>query len=87
MKARLASAGYSHEGRPGTWGEVYRVWQECKVRSTPVSLSHFLIILYVPQFIEDEGDVVFYKNARGLAARQAVFANEGLSDSGIDVRE
>ncbi|KAF8601404.1 fatty acid desaturase [Ceratobasidium sp. AG-I] len=68
LKARLASAGYNHEGRPGTWGEVYRVWQECK-------------------FIEDEGDVVFYKNARGLAARQAVFANEGLSDSGIDVRE
>ncbi|CAE6535358.1 unnamed protein product [Rhizoctonia solani] len=66
LKARLARAGYSHEGRPGTWGEVYRVWKECK-------------------FIEDEGDVVFYKNARGLAARQAVFANEGMSDSGIEV--
>ncbi|CAE7113278.1 unnamed protein product [Rhizoctonia solani] len=66
LKARLASAGYSHEGRPGTWGEVYRVWKECR-------------------FIEDEGDVVFYKNARGFAARQAVFANEGMSDSGVDV--
>ncbi|KDN34241.1 hypothetical protein RSAG8_12668, partial [Rhizoctonia solani AG-8 WAC10335] len=66
LKARLARAGYSHEGRPGTWGEVYRVWKECK-------------------FIEDEGDVVFYKNARGLAARQAVFANHGMSDSGIEV--
>ncbi|KAF8752660.1 Delta-12 fatty acid desaturase [Rhizoctonia solani] len=64
----LARAGYSHEGRPGTWGEVYRVWKECR-------------------FIEDEGDVVFYKNARGLAARQAVFANEGMSDSGVDVKE
>ncbi|QRW19939.1 Fatty acid desaturase [Rhizoctonia solani] len=68
LKARLARAGYSHEGRPGTWGEVYRVWKECR-------------------FIEDEGDVVFYKNARGLAARQAVFANEGMSDSGVDVKE
>ncbi|CEL56888.1 omega-6 fatty acid desaturase (delta-12 desaturase) [Rhizoctonia solani AG-1 IB] len=68
LKARLARAGYSHEGRPGTWGEVYRVWKECR-------------------FIEDEGDVVFYKNARGFAARQAVFANEGMSDSGVDVKE
>ncbi|KAG9086222.1 hypothetical protein FRC07_013143 [Ceratobasidium sp. 392] len=68
LKARLARAGYSHEGRPGTWGEVYRVWRECK-------------------FIEDEGDVVFYKNARGLAVRQAVYNNEGLSDSGVDLKE
>jgi hypothetical protein len=35
LKARLARAGYSHEGRPGTWGEVYRVWRECKVSSHP----------------------------------------------------
>ncbi|QRV77288.1 Fatty acid desaturase [Ceratobasidium sp. AG-Ba] len=68
LKARLARAGYSHEGRPGTWGEVYRVWRECK-------------------FIEDEGDVVFYKNARGLAARQAVFLSEDHSDSGVDIRD
>ncbi|KAG8757618.1 hypothetical protein FRC12_010261 [Ceratobasidium sp. 428] len=67
LKTRLARAGYSHEGRPGTWGEVYRVWRECK-------------------FIEDEGDVVFYKNARGLATRQAVFVNEQLSDSGVDMK-
>jgi omega-6 fatty acid desaturase (delta-12 desaturase) len=39
------------------------------------------------KFVEDEGEVVFYKNARGLAARTAVFANEGVSDSGIDVRD
>ncbi|CAE6439673.1 unnamed protein product [Rhizoctonia solani] len=68
LKARLASAGYDHEGAPGTWGTALRVWKECK-------------------FVEDEGEVVFYKNARGFAARQAVFANEGVSDSGIDVKD
>lgn len=68
LKARLASAGYNHEGAPGTWSEALRIWRECK-------------------FIEDEGEVVFYKNARGFAARQAVFANEGVSDSGIDIKD
>jgi len=36
------------------------------------------------QFVEDEGDVVFYKNAHGKAACKAVY-NEPVSDSGIDV--
>ncbi|KAG8731583.1 hypothetical protein FRC10_001646 [Ceratobasidium sp. 414] len=66
LKARPASAGYNHEGAPGTWSEALRVWHGRK-------------------FIKDEGDVVFYKNVRGFAARQAVFANEGVSDSGVDV--
>lgn len=38
------------------------------------------------QFIEDEGEVRFFKNAQGKAARVAVFSSEGLSDSGIDVK-
>jgi hypothetical protein len=36
------------------------------------------------QFVEDEGDVVFYKNAHGKAACKAVY-NEPVSDSGVDV--
>lgn len=36
------------------------------------------------KFVEDEGDVVFYKNAYGKAACKAVY-NEPVSDSGIDV--
>ena len=36
------------------------------------------------KFVEDEGDVVFYKNAYGKASCKAVF-NEPISDSGIDV--
>lgn len=38
------------------------------------------------QFIEDEGEVRFYKNAHGKAARVPVFSSEGVSDSGIDIQ-
>jgi len=67
LRARLASAGYNFEGRPGTWGEVFRVWNACK-------------------FVEDEGEVVFYKDARGIAQRTAVFSDHAVSDSGIELQ-
>lgn len=38
------------------------------------------------KFIEDEGTVVFYKNAKGLAAARPVFPDAGISDSGVDVQ-
>ncbi|KAF7302105.1 FA-desaturase domain-containing protein [Mycena indigotica] len=37
------------------------------------------------RFVEDEGDVVFYKNARGLAKARPVFNDLGASDSGIEI--
>jgi len=37
------------------------------------------------RFVEDEGSVVFYKNARGLAAVRPVFPDSCASDSGIEV--
>ena len=37
------------------------------------------------KFVEDEGDIVFYKNARGLAAAKAVFTDKAASDSGIEI--
>jgi len=40
------------------------------------------------RFVEDEGDVVFYKNAKGKAARRYVPRSNGsssVSDSGVDV--
>ncbi|CDO75015.1 hypothetical protein BN946_scf184965.g17 [Trametes cinnabarina] len=40
------------------------------------------------KFIEDEGGIVFYKNARGLAAMKPVFRNQGTtSDSGVEFVE
>ncbi|KAK1925686.1 putative delta-12 fatty acid desaturase [Papiliotrema laurentii] len=38
-------------------------------------------------FIEDDQDVVFYKNARGLAARVPVEEGGNISDSAIDMAE
>jgi hypothetical protein len=37
------------------------------------------------QFVEDEGDVVFYKNAYGLAKMRPAFSDATASDSGIEI--
>jgi len=51
--------------------------------------ENFMLSLYKNykecRFIEDKGDVVFYKNASGLAQRVAVDEYKGQSDSGVDV--
>ncbi|MBW0543723.1 hypothetical protein O181_083438 [Austropuccinia psidii MF-1] len=39
------------------------------------------------KFVEDEGDVVFYKNAQGQAARRLGNPGGNLSDSGVDVND
>lgn len=39
------------------------------------------------QFIEDEGDVLFYKNCSGIAQRVAVEEENQFSDSGVDMGE
>ena len=42
-------------------------------------------ILMVSQFVEDEGDVVFYKNAYGVATTRPVFADHSANDSGVEL--
>jgi omega-6 fatty acid desaturase (delta-12 desaturase) len=37
------------------------------------------------KFVEDEGDIVFFKNAHGLAKMRPVFADSSVSDSGIEL--
>ena len=37
------------------------------------------------KFVEDEGDIIFYKNAYGLAATRPIFADHSASDSGVEV--
>ncbi|KAK2465236.1 hypothetical protein APHAL10511_002590 [Amanita phalloides] len=37
------------------------------------------------KFVEDEGDVVFFKNAHGLAKMRPAFADNAVSDSGIEL--
>lgn len=51
-------------------------------------LMPFLACFCYYQFVEDEGDVVFYKNAKGKAARRYVPKDNGsssVSDSGVEV--
>jgi omega-6 fatty acid desaturase / acyl-lipid omega-6 desaturase (Delta-12 desaturase) len=38
------------------------------------------------RFVEDTGNVVFYKNARGRAACVPTLPDTGVSDSGVDVQ-
>ncbi|KAI0372055.1 hypothetical protein BV20DRAFT_941134 [Pilatotrama ljubarskyi] len=37
------------------------------------------------KFVEDEGDIVFYKNARGFAAARPAFVDSAASDSGVEL--
>ena len=37
------------------------------------------------KFVEDEGDIVFYKNAYGLARSKPLFADHNASDSGVEI--
>jgi len=41
----------------------------------------------VKQFVEDEGDIVFYKNAHGLAAARPLVIDPNACDSGVDIHE
>jgi omega-6 fatty acid desaturase / acyl-lipid omega-6 desaturase (Delta-12 desaturase) len=39
------------------------------------------------KFVEDEGNIVFYKDAYGLAASRAVVPADAASDSGIELEK
>lgn len=67
LRKRLAEAGLNLQGAPGGWGEMIRVFRECK-------------------FVEDTGDVVFYKNAKGMAKAKGVFSDGSVSDSGVELK-
>lgn len=51
--------------------------------------ENFLVSLYKNfrecRWVEDSGDIVFYKNAKGLAKRVGVEENGAVSDSGVDM--
>lgn len=54
-----------------------------------ISDENFMVSLWKNfrscKWVEDTGDVVFFKNARGVAQRVAVEQSGGVSDSGVDV--
>ena len=39
------------------------------------------------KFVEDEGNIVFYKNAQGLAASRPLISGDIASDSGIELEK
>lgn len=87
LKKRLAEAGYNLQGAPSGWGEMARVFRECRVCVDARSvIDPRLYSFFFMQFIEDHGDVVFYKNARGLAVARGVFSDSCVSDSGVELK-
>ncbi|KAF5324021.1 hypothetical protein D9611_008449 [Ephemerocybe angulata] len=51
----------------------------------PVGWSEFYRVLRECKFVEDEGDVVFFKNAEGIAVMRPGFPDMSASDSGVDI--
>jgi omega-6 fatty acid desaturase (delta-12 desaturase) len=56
------------------------------IQGNPGTWSEAYKIFTQCKFIEDEGEVRFYKNAYGKAARVPVFQSESVSDSGVDMQ-
>jgi omega-6 fatty acid desaturase / acyl-lipid omega-6 desaturase (Delta-12 desaturase) len=96
LRVRLEKAGIKLQGRNSGWGEMYRVYKQCKVRllclCPPLGIMPFpfLTKALIFQFVEAEGDIVFYKNAQGLAAARPKVATMDVSDghdSGVEILE
>ncbi|KAG6816779.1 hypothetical protein H0H87_003042 [Tephrocybe sp. NHM501043] len=87
LRKKLEGAGIYRQGAPGGWREVYRVMKECKVsQQRPSTFFHTHPTFPFTQFVEDEGSVVFYKNAHGVAAARPVFPDEeDAQDSGVEL--
>lgn len=83
LRKVLVPTGLRLDGAPGGWAELYRVYRECKVNLPFFSFRLLLNECLLFQFVEDEGDIVFYKNAHGLAKMRPGFND--VSDSGIEV--
>jgi omega-6 fatty acid desaturase (delta-12 desaturase) len=66
------------------WVSLWKNYRSCRVSSiTPASSAPDRLTPF-PQFVEDEGEVVFYKDALGRAARRVVYESPA-SDSGVEV--
>lgn len=96
LKAKLGE--YYMQTDENFWVSLWKSYTQCRV--CPSFLSPFLKMILSLfeecwccwswlQFVEDEGEVVFYKNAKGQAVRRLVMDDkkDHLSDSGVDVSE
>jgi len=55
------------------------------LQGPPGGWTEVMRVLGECRFVENEGDVVFYKNSYGKATCKAVYPEKGHSDSGVDV--
>jgi len=55
------------------------------LQGAPGGWSEVIKVFRECKFVEDTGDVVFYKNSRGLAAARGVFSDGSVSDSGVEL--
>lgn len=56
-----------------------------KLQGRPGGWAEVYRVFRECKFVEDEGSVVFYKNAYGLAAARPVLPESNISDSGVEV--
>lgn len=55
------------------------------LQGRPVGWAEIYRVFKECKFVEDDGDIVFYKNAQGLAYSRPVLADHSASDSGIEI--
>ncbi|KAF8527476.1 fatty acid desaturase-domain-containing protein [Hysterangium stoloniferum] len=55
------------------------------LQGAPGGWSEVVRVFRQCKFVEDTGDVVFYKNSRGMAAARGVFSDGSMSDSGVEL--
>ncbi|KAL0960689.1 hypothetical protein HGRIS_005716 [Hohenbuehelia grisea] len=58
-----------------------------KLEGAPGGWAEVYRVFKECKFVEDEGNVVFYKNARGLAKARPAFNDQNASDSGIEITD
>jgi len=56
-----------------------------KLQGRPGGWAEVYRVFKACKFVEDEGDVVFYKDANGLAAARPVYPDANANDSGIEI--
>lgn len=56
-----------------------------KLEGSPGGWAEMYRVFRECKFVEDDGQILFYKNAKGLASTRPVFAEHNASDSGVEV--
>jgi omega-6 fatty acid desaturase (delta-12 desaturase) len=58
-----------------------------KLEGSPGGWAEVVRVFKECKFVEDDGDIVFFKNAHGLAQMKPVFPDSTASDSGVELEK